>query len=216
MHINSFVVMLENKALMDLLEKIITLGPIAGILLVMTEAFIPVLPLSVFVAINVMVYGFWQGYLYSWIGNVLASILLFLIIRKYGTSKFKKKIQSNRKINNIFVWIQQHGFMPIFILLSFPFTPSFLVCGLSALAGVKCKTFIYSIIFGKLIMILSLSFIGYNVSEFLNQPIKSVILITLTLSISFVAKIIMGRFETKLDAIVTDEEINLDEEKKIA
>lgn len=199
-----------------MLESITALGPIAGILLIMTEAFIPVLPLSVFVAINVMAFGFWQGYLYSWIGNVLASILLFSIIRRYGTTRFRKKIESNRSLNNIFVWIQQHGFMPIFILLSFPFTPSCLVCGLSALAGIRYKTFIYSIVFGKLIMILSLSFIGYNISEFLNQPIKSVVLILLTLSISFGAKMIMRRYEKKLDRMNFEEDIDLNEEKKIA
>lgn len=208
--------MLVNKVWMDLLEKIAELGPIAGILLIMTEAFIPILPLSVFVAINVMVYGFWKGYLYSWIGNVLASVLLFLIIRRYGTSRFRKMIRSSKKINNIFVWIQKQGFIPIFILLSFPFTPSCLICGLSALAEIKCKTFIYSIIFGKLIMILSLSFIGYNISEFLNQPIKSVALILLTLSVSFIAKLIINRYEKNLDRLSIINDANLNKEKKIA
>lgn len=188
---------LESKAWVEFLESFAAIGPIAGILLVMIETFIPILPLSLFVAINVMIYGFWEGYVYSWIGNVISSILLFFIIKKYGTSKFQKKIKDNRKVRNTFNWIKEHGFLPIFILLSFPFTPSFLICGLSALAGVKNIVFIYSIIFGKLIMIFSLSFIGYNISEFIHQPLKSSILILLTLSISFIAKIAIRLYEKR-------------------
>lgn len=181
----------------EFFESFAEIGPIAGIFLVMIEAFIPILPLYLFVAINVMIYGFWQGYLYSWIGNVISSILLFFFIKKYGTSKFQKRIHDSKRIRNTFNWIQEHGFFPIFILLSFPFTPSFLICGLSALARIDNIVFIYSIIFGKLIMIFSLSFIGYNISEFIYQPLKSSIFIVLTLSISLIAKLLISLYERK-------------------
>jgi len=179
----------------NIFEEFATLGPIAGILLVMIEAFLPFLPLSLFVAINVMVFGFWQGYLYSWLGNVMSSILLFFFIRKHWANRFYEKAHKNKKFWEIFDWIKRHGFIAIFLLLSFPFTPSFLICGICALSGVKSETFVYSIIFGKLLMMFSLSYIGYNVKEFIHQPIKSIILISITLCFSFVAQLIFKCFD---------------------
>lgn len=192
-----FEVIVDSELWVELFESFASLGPIAGILLVMIEAFLPFLPLSLFVAINVMVFGFWQGYLYSWLGNVLSSILLFFLIRKYWSNKFYLKVQESKKFFNSFNWINKHGFVAIFILLSFPFTPSFLICGFCALSGIKSETFIYSIIFGKLIMMFSLSYIGYNISEFFHQPIKSIGLITMTLGISYAAKLIIKQYEKK-------------------
>lgn len=190
----------------EFLKALTEFGPIAGILLVMVEAFIPILPLSVFVTVNVLAFGFWLGYLYSWIGNVAGSLMVFMLIRKYGVVKFNNKIQKSTKIKNTFLWIQKHGFLPIFVLLTFPFTPSFLICGLSALAGISLGTFIYAIAIGKLIMILSLSFIGYNLSEFVQHPIKSISLIGVTLSLSLVARFFMRRHDKKLEAINNDQE----------
>lgn len=189
------------RSWVDVFKSFTDFGPIAGILLVMIEAFIPILPLSVFVAMNVMAFGFWIGYLCSWIGNVAGSLVVFFLIKKYGMVRFNIKIQKSKKIRNTFLWIKKHGFMPIFILLTFPFTPSFLICGLSALAGINYKTFVYSIVFGKLIMILSLSFIGYNLSEFMSHPIKSVVLISVTVGLSLIARVFMKRHDQKLEAL---------------
>lgn len=196
-----YKLLLDSQFWMEIFEHFSVFAPLVGILLVMVEAFIPILPLSVFVAINVMAFGFWQGYLYSWIGNVTGSIIVFKTIKRFGTARFQKIIQKSKRIKNIFIWIENHGFFPIFVLLTFPFTPSFVVCGLSALAGVKNKTFYYSIIYGKLFMILSLSFIGFNLSEFIKQPIKSSLFIAITLSISLIGKFVIGRYEKKLDLI---------------
>lgn len=184
-----FDAFIEGKAWVESFADFAQLGPIAGILLTIIEAFIPILPLMLFVSINVLVYGFWQGYFYSWIGSVIGTISVFFLIKRFGRGLIRGKIEKNIKLQKTFIWIKKHGFFPIFILLSFPFTPSFLISGLSALAGVKNAIFIYSIIFGKLIMILSLSYIGYNIGEFFHQPIKSIIMISITIGFSVIGKV---------------------------
>lgn len=206
------ITMIDTSTWMDFLQRFASYGPFAGIFLIMLEAFIPILPLSVFVTVNIMAYGFWQGYLYSWIGNTGGSMLVFYLIRRYSSESFKEKIQNNRKIKNTFLWIKKYGFFPIFILLTFPFTPSFLICGLSALAGISYKTFAYAIIIGKLIMILSLSFIGYNLSEFVQHPIKSMIFISITLLLSLIAKRVMRLNDKHLEEINGKEQAKPDNE----
>jgi uncharacterized membrane protein YdjX (TVP38/TMEM64 family) len=164
----------------------------------MIEAFFPPLPLSLFVAINVMAFGFWQGYLVSWIGTCVGSIIVFLFIKRIRTSRFQKLLYSNKKFENIFIWIKEKGFIPIFLLLTFPFTPSIVVCGLAGLAGVKTREYLSGLLLGKLIMVFSLSFIGYNIKSFLVKPVKSLILIFFTLLISYVAKKIIYWYEQKM------------------
>lgn len=181
----------------SMINQIAAMGMFAGIGLAMLEAFIPPLPLILFVTINVVAFGFWIGYIYSWIGTVIGSIIVFLIIKKFGQKKFAKMIVSNKKIRSLFLWIREKGFIPIFFLLTFPFTPSIIICGLAALADIKNREYITALILGKTIMVFSLSFIGYNVQSFFTQPIKSILLIFLTFSVSFVGKNIVKYYERK-------------------
>ena len=78
------------------LKYIETWGPVAGILFPVMEAFFPILPLVGFVIINVAAFGFFFGYLYSWIGNCLGSFLLFLLLRKVGGKKLELKINKSK------------------------------------------------------------------------------------------------------------------------
>lgn len=183
----------------DMLNQISSMGMFAGVGLAMIEAFFPPLPLILFVTINVMAFGFWTGYLYSWLGSCIGSIIVFLVIKKFGQKRFQQKIAKNEKIYNIFNWIKDKGFTPIFFLLTFPFTPSIVVCGLAALAGIKNREYISALVLGKLIMIFSLSFIGFNIRAFVEQPLKSILLISITFAISLIGKKVIKLFEKKYE-----------------
>ncbi len=171
-----------------MLNEIRSLGMFAGVGLAMLEAFFPPLPLVVFVTINITAFGFGLGYFYSWLGSSVGSIIVFLLIKKYGQKRFQQRIAKNEKIYNIFHWIKEKGFIPIFFLLTFPFTPSIIVCGLAALAGTRNREYFSALILGKLVMIFSLSFIGFNVRNFVEKPLMSSILILSTFAISLIGK----------------------------
>lgn len=183
----------------NMLDQIREIGMFAGIGLAMIEAFFPPLPLILFVTINITAFGFWIGYMYSWIGSCIGSIIVFLVIKRFGQKRFQRKIAHNEKIDNIFKWIKEKGFTPVFFLHTFPFTPSIVVCGLAALAGIKNREYISGLVLGKLLMIFSLSFIGFNVKAFVDQPVKSIILISGTIAISLVGKRIIKMFEKKFE-----------------
>ena len=68
-------------------------GIFSGFLLVYLESIIPVLPLSVFIALNILIYGNVIGFIVSLIATILGSMTSFFISRKF--SKFiDKKIGS--------------------------------------------------------------------------------------------------------------------------
>lgn len=184
--------------LIELMAEFAQYGPFAGILLTMVEAFFPPFPLVVFVTINIIAYGFWLGYIYSFIGTFIGSWLMFLIIRRFGRGKFQNLVHRHRRLDNLLHWINEKGFMPIFILLTFPFTPSIIICGLAGLADVKIGDYVLALFLGKLLMVFSFSFIGYNVSAFISKPIRSIILILVIILFSYIGKRLIGWYEKKI------------------
>lgn len=183
----------------EVLQHLTDLGPIGAILMTFIEAFFPPLPLVVFVTVNVAAFGFIQGYIYSVIGTIAGNILVFFLIKRFGNKRIQRVIQKRPRLKNLLIWIKDKGFGPVFILYTFPFSPSILVCGLAAFSDMKNRDYIWSAVLGKLVMVLSLSFIGYNVKSFLEQPIKSGLFILGTVALSYVGKYIIGRHEKHLE-----------------
>jgi len=171
-------------------------GPLVGIFLPILEAFIPILPLVGFAIINVGVFGFFWGYIYSWIGSCLGSFLLFLFIKKVGGRKLESKIEES-KYKGTLEKIRKKNFSVLFILYCFPFTPSFLISGTSALSNMNTKKFLAALIPAKLIMMISLSFIGVNVKSFLINPYKSITFVLAIILFNLICKKIIEEYEKR-------------------
>lgn len=173
-----------------------TWGPLAGVLLPAVEAFFPILPLVGFVIMNVAAFGFFFGYLYSWIGNCLGSFLLFLLLRKVGAKKIEEKIKRS-KYRTTLEKVKKKQLNVLFLLYCFPFTPSFLLSGAAALTNMRTEMFLAILLPSKFVMLLSLAFIGENVSSFFENPAKSIFFIIFILSVNFLVKYVFEKYEQK-------------------
>lgn len=176
----------------ELIQFVKAGGPLIGIILPVIEAFIPILPLVVFVTINVNVFGVVLGYLYSWIGNCLGSFLLFFILKKIGGKKIEDKI-SKSKYSEALNKIKSKNSSILFLLYCFPFTPSFLISGASALSNMSIKGFLTSLLPGKFIMLISLALIGMNIGAFFERPLRSVLFLIMIMLINYAIKYIAER-----------------------
>lgn len=164
------------ESLLHWLDEYRDLGPLPGILLPMLEALLPFLPLVVFVAGNAAAYGFWLGFLYSWIGAVSGSLLVFFIFRRLAHQRFMRFISRHPKIQSTLDWFERHGFGMIFLLLCFPFTPSSVINVVAGLSKINVLTFSLSVILGKMVMIFVVSFIGHDIVSIIQQPDKLIYL----------------------------------------
>lgn len=176
----------------ELIQFVKAGGPLIGIVLPVIEAFIPILPLVLFVTINVNVFGVVLGYLYSWIGNCLGSFLLFFILKKIGGKKIEEKIKQS-KYSEALNKIKSRNSSILFLLYCFPFTPSFLISGASALANMSIKDFLVSLLPGKFIMLISLALIGMNIGAFFERPLRSVLFLIIIMLINYAIKYIVER-----------------------
>lgn len=184
---------IEN--IMSLIQEYRALGPLPGIFLPMLEAFLPFLPLFLFVMANASAFGLWFGFLFSWIGACMGALLVFLIFRKFGQKRILAFLQHHSKIQKLMTWIENHGFGPIFLLLCFPFTPSAVVNIVAGLSKINIYQYMLAVLTGKIVMIFTISFIGYDIRSLITQPLRTAIVLVVIFILWYVGK----RIEVRLN-----------------
>lgn len=128
------------------------------------------------VAANASAYGLWLGFAYSSIGSVLGAFLVFLIANRFGTRVNAYLAKKHPKAERFLSWIKHRGFTPLFLLYSFPFTPSFVVNLAAGVSRVPLRVFFPALALGKSIMILLMSLIGHDWQGFIFHPWRLVLL----------------------------------------
>lgn len=171
-------------------------GPLPGILLPMIEAFFPIFPLFLFVLANAAAFGLWLGFLYSYIGACSGALLVFFIVRRLGRTRLFSFLSRHKKVLKLMNWVERHGFGPLFLMLCFPFTPSSAINIVAALSKVSVAQFVLAVICGKIVMIFTISFIGYDIFSLIKNPTKTIIVLISIFILWFVGK----RIEKKLTA----------------
>ncbi len=167
-----------------------------GFLLVFIEAFLPILPLCVFVTLNVNAFGFLPGVILSWISTTIGCYTMYLIcyylsnkIFKYLKPSIKEKVQAKTKI------FKNIKLTHLALIITLPFTPS---CFINLLAGVTAMSkekYIIALLIGKSLMITFWAYIGKSFIESL-QDIKALIFIGIMLVIAYgVSKIVSKKLE---------------------
>lgn len=96
------------------------------------------------------------------------------------------------------LWVERHGFGPLFILLCFPFTPSAAVHVVAGLSRVGALQFMTAAAMGKLVMIFMISFIGYDLHALITQPVRMVIAIAVIAALWYAGKRIERRLHTRV------------------
>ncbi len=186
---------LTSENILELIKKYRSFGPIPGVVLPMLEAFLPFLPLVVFVVANASAFGLWLGFLVSWIGTVTGSLLVFLIFRNYGQKKLLRFLNKNKQVQKLMEWVDRHGFGPLFLLLCFPFTPSAIVNIVAGLSKISRGQYALALMGGKLVMIFTISFIGYDVVSLIHKPVRTAIMA----GIIFILWLVGKRIEARLN-----------------
>ena len=187
---------------MDVLEYIINYstefissgGIFFGFILVFLECFIPALPLSVFVTLNVKAFGLFLGTFISWIATSLGSFLCFSLFSFLGEKISEKFLNRKmiKKINKAIKKFKKITFSELVLLITLPFTPSFLVNIVSGLSGMSKEKFMLAILIGKVFMIIFWGYLGKSLLDSLTD-INSLIYIVVALVIAYVISKIVSR-----------------------
>jgi uncharacterized membrane protein YdjX (TVP38/TMEM64 family) len=187
------------EKILELIKEYRSFGPLPGILLPMLEAFLPFLPLVVFVLANASAFGLWLGFLLSWAGAIIGSMLVFFIFRKYGQRRILRFLHRHKQVQKLMDWVDRHGFGPLFLLLCFPFTPSAVVNIVAGLSKISPLQYGLAVGAGKMVMIFIISFVGYDITSLIHKPLKTVIVFVIIFILWYAGKRIEVRLNKRIE-----------------
>ncbi|NWN98240.1 MAG: TVP38/TMEM64 family protein [Bacillus sp. (in: Bacteria)] len=190
--------MQEN--LMELIQDYRSFGPIPGLVLPIIEAFLPFLPLFVFVTANASAFGLGWGFLFSWIGACTGALIVFSIVRKYGQKQFLAFLKNHKQVKRLVDWVDRHGFGPLFLLMCFPFTPSAVVNIVAGLSRISIYQYGVAVLAGKMVMIFSISYIGHDIPSLIHNPKKTIILGIVIVILWYIGKRIEAHLDKKIES----------------
>lgn len=189
-----------NKIINDFVTYSTTLlsnyGPIAGIILIIVESIIPILPLSVFITLNMVSYGSIFGFFISWLSTIVGCMISFTLFRSLFRKKLYKFLKKKKldKLENVMKSISNISFSNLVLFIAIPFSPAFLINIAAGLSQIKTNKFFLSLIIGKMIMVYFWGYIGTSLLESLSD-------ITVLFKIAFLlvgAYVLSKLFEKKL------------------
>ena len=190
--------------MMDVVEQVIEFstnfissgGLLFGFFIVYIECLIPVLPLSVFIALNVNAFGFFVGVLLSWIATCLGCVTCYYLYIFLGDKLTKKFISKKTysKIKDKIDKFRDIKFSQLVLVITVPFTPSFLINLLAGLSKMEKEKFFLGLLIGKIFTVIFWGYIGKTLIESLTD-IKALIYIGVTLVVAFIiSKIVTKKF----------------------
>ena len=105
-----------------------------------------IIPLILVITINIALFGFLKGFLWSWFSSVAAGVLIFLAVR-YLFSDYTSGKVSSRQLSRI----EERGFAYVFSARVMPFIPTSLINILGGLSSIGLKSFTIGTALGNFI-----------------------------------------------------------------
>ncbi len=148
-----------------------SIGPIGGVFLIILESIFPMLPLSVFITLNMLSFGSFFGFIISWLSTIVGCMLSFTLFRYFFQKKLYRFIKKNEqdKFANIMNAISNINFSNLVILIAIPFSPAFLINIAAGLSKIKVEKFFLAIIIGKMVIVYFWGYIGTTLLESLTD-----------------------------------------------
>ena len=169
------------------------LGIFSGILLIILESMIPILPLAVFIALNIITFGNLIGFIISWLSTILGCMLMFFICRKLK-NWFDKKYKDNETVKKLRKKFNDISYSSLVLIMAIPFTPAFLVNIAAGLTNMNIKKYLYALLIGKIFLIIFWGFIGTSLINSFKNPMN-LLYITIMLIICYIISKLVSKRE---------------------
>ena len=140
----------DLNSLRGLVGDSIILGPIIFILIQILQVVIPIIPGGISTAAGVLIFGPYAGFIYTYVGICIGSIIIFLLGRRYG-KPFILSMVSDKTYNKYVGWLDnQNRFEKLFALAIFlPVAPDDALCLMAGLTNISVKKYTWIILLAK-------------------------------------------------------------------
>lgn len=188
---------LINNVVLNLEEIIFSVPPIIGLLLgmiiIILESMIPILPLAVFIAVNMILFGNFFGFILSWASTIIGCLIMFTLVRKYLSNHFRNHTKHSKQIKKIMEKFDYIKFPTLVLITALPFTPAFLINIAAGLSKMSYKKFTANILIAKLSIVYFWGYIGTSFIESITDITVLIRLAFIMLGAYVLSKIVMKK-----------------------
>jgi uncharacterized membrane protein YdjX (TVP38/TMEM64 family) len=166
-----------------------------GMGIIILESMIPILPLALFIALNMLVFGNVVGFIISWIATIMGCSLSFFVFRKGLSKKLYKNIEGRPRTERLMNVISNVSFSKLVVIMAIPFTPAFSVNIGAGLSKMKYRKFLLACIIAKVSIVYFWGFVGTTFVESMSD-ITVIFKLLFILLVAFVlSKIVINKFD---------------------
>lgn len=134
-------------------------GPVVLSVLFLLQVFLAFIPGQALMVASGYLYGFWGGFLLSWLSLVAGGEIAFLLARRYGRV-FAEKWISSHVLARWDKLAKGQGIIFYTITLVMPFVPNDAMCYVAGLSRIKHRRFSIANLFGRGMACVITSWIG--------------------------------------------------------
>lgn len=164
-----------------------------GFFIVILESIIPMLPLAVFIAINMIAFGNFFGFIISWIGTILGCSLAYSFFRKLR-DPILKKLKDDSKIKKFMLTIGNISFSKLVVILSIPFTPAFSINIAAGLSNMSYRKYLLALLISKIFLVYFWGFVGTTLIQSITDITVLIKIVFLIIIAFFLSKIVVKKF----------------------
>lgn len=173
----------------------IFLGLFVGVFLIILESIIPILPLALFIALNMIIFGNILGFIISWIATILGCSLSFFIFRKGFSNFIYKNIDNRPRTKKLMNIVSNISFSKLVVIMAIPFTPAFSVNIGAGLSKMPYKKFLFAALISKISIVYFWGFVGTTFVESISDPTVLIKLGVLLIVAFILSKIVINKFD---------------------
>lgn len=148
----------DHTALSDLSQGSLLLILLCTLILMTIQNLFTVIPLILLISVNISLFGFTGGYIWSWIVSIAGAVVSFYLTRFWFQDFFGKFVDDKWEQK-----IDENGFWFVFIGRVMPFMPTSVVNIAAAISSVRFLKFFYATVIGNFIYFFFLSAISIGI-----------------------------------------------------
>ncbi|OHY30352.1 hypothetical protein BI362_03490 [Streptococcus parauberis] len=149
----------DSNALKDLVMAYPFWGPVIFIVVQIFQIVFPVIPGGLTTIAGFLIFGPIEGFIYNYIGIIIGSYLLFIIVKIYGR-KFNLLFVDEKTFYSYERKLETPGYEKLFILcMASPISPADIMVMITGLTNMSSKRFLSIIMIFKPISIIGYSYL---------------------------------------------------------
>jgi len=137
----------SQDKMQDFLNNVGVLAPLIFVFIQIIQVVVPIIPGGISLAIGVIVFGPFYGFIYNYVGICIGSMINFILARNYGQT-FIQKMISPKNYDKYICWLEKGHKFDVFFALAIllPAAPDDILCLIAGLTPMSLKRFMMIIL----------------------------------------------------------------------